>query len=151
MRIGLIGLGRIGAFHARTLADLSVVDQLVVTDAVVDLASQVGKRLGATVVPEPADLLSAGVDGIVIASSTVTHPDLIRACVRAGIPTFCEKRVAVGAKEAVGLRDELEDYDVPVHIGFPRRFDGGYIAAKAISPAVFSATCTRCARPPSTR
>jgi len=34
MRIGLIGLGRIGAFHARTLSALPVVESLVVTDAV---------------------------------------------------------------------------------------------------------------------
>ena len=34
MRLGLIGLGRIGAFHAETLAALPGVDSLVVTDAV---------------------------------------------------------------------------------------------------------------------
>ena len=33
MRLGLIGLGRIGAFHARTLSDLPEVDSLVVADA----------------------------------------------------------------------------------------------------------------------
>lgn len=33
MRIGLIGLGRIGAFHARTLSALPVAESLVVTDA----------------------------------------------------------------------------------------------------------------------
>ena len=34
MRLGLIGLGRIGAFHAETLSTLPSVDSLVVTDAV---------------------------------------------------------------------------------------------------------------------
>jgi myo-inositol 2-dehydrogenase/D-chiro-inositol 1-dehydrogenase len=130
MRIGLIGLGRIGAFHAQTLTDLPMVSELVVTDAVPDLARRVGERLGATVAPEPADVLSAGVDGIVIASSTVTHPDLIRACVRAGIPTFCEKPVAASSREAVALRDELAAVEVAVQIGFPRRFDAAYVAAK---------------------
>jgi myo-inositol 2-dehydrogenase/D-chiro-inositol 1-dehydrogenase len=131
MRIGLIGLGRIGAFHAQTLTDLSAVTELVVSDAVPDLARRVAEPLGATVAPEPADVLAAGVDGVVIASSTVTHPDLIRACVRAGIPTFCEKPVAVSAKAAVALRDELAGLDTPVQIGFPRRFDAAYLAAKA--------------------
>ena len=37
MRIGLIGLGRIGAFHADTLAGLDHVDELVVTDPVLSL------------------------------------------------------------------------------------------------------------------
>ena len=33
MRIGLVGLGRIGAFHAGTLAAIPDIDSLVVTDA----------------------------------------------------------------------------------------------------------------------
>jgi NAD(P)-dependent dehydrogenase (short-subunit alcohol dehydrogenase family) len=52
---------------------------------------------------QPADVLAAGVHGIVIASSTATHPDLIRACARAGIPTFCEKPVAALSREAFAL------------------------------------------------
>ncbi|HYJ76556.1 MAG TPA: Gfo/Idh/MocA family oxidoreductase [Kineosporiaceae bacterium] len=131
MRIGLIGVGRIGAFHAQTLAALPAVDELVVTDAVPDLARRTAERLGVRVAPDPGDLLRSGVDGIVIASSTVTHPDLIRACVRAGIPTFCEKPVAALAKEAVALRDELSATGPPIQIGFPRRFDAAYVAARA--------------------
>lgn len=131
MRIGLIGVGRIGAFHAQTLTDLPAVDELVITDAVPDLARRVGERLGVRVVPEFADVLAAGVDGIVIASSTATHPDLLRACARAGIPTFCEKPVAAVSAEAVALRDELAGNDTPIQIGFPRRFDAGYMAVRA--------------------
>jgi myo-inositol 2-dehydrogenase / D-chiro-inositol 1-dehydrogenase len=131
MRIGLIGVGRIGAFHAQTLADLPAVDELIVTDAVPDLAQRVGERLDASVAPEPADLLVSGVDGIVIASSTVTHPDLIRACVRAGIPTFCEKPVAAVSERAVALQDELSGNETPIQVGFPRRFDAAYMAARA--------------------
>jgi myo-inositol 2-dehydrogenase / D-chiro-inositol 1-dehydrogenase len=131
MRIGLLGVGRIGAFHAQTLTDLAAVDELVVADAAPDLARAVGQRLGARMVPGPADLLEEGVDGVVIASSTATHPDLIRACVAAGIPTFCEKPVAPLAKEAVALRDELAGNDVPIQIGFPRRFDAAYVTARA--------------------
>jgi myo-inositol 2-dehydrogenase / D-chiro-inositol 1-dehydrogenase len=131
MRIGLLGVGRIGAFHAQTLTDLPVVDELIVTDVAPDLARAVGGRLGARVVPKPADLLEEGVEGVVIASSTATHPDLIRACVAAGIPTFCEKPVAPLAKEAVALRDELAGNDVPIQIGFPRRFDAAYVTVRA--------------------
>src|SRR5205823_7908128 len=77
------------------------------------------------------DVLASGVDGIVIASSTATHPDLIRACALAGIPTFCEKPVAALSKEAVALRDELTGDDTPIQIGFPRRFDAALMAARA--------------------
>ena len=93
MRIGLIGLGRIGAFHARTLVQLPHVKELVVTDAVPALADAVAAELGATVAHSPDELLAQGVDGVVIASSTPTHGPLIRAAVAHRIPTFCEKPV----------------------------------------------------------
>ena len=131
MRIGLVGVGRIGAFHAQTLTDLPAVEELVVTDVVAELARQVGERLGARVAPSPADVLKARVDGVVIASSTATHPDLVRACARAGIPAFCEKPVAVRSAEAVALAAELAGNSTPIQIGFPRRFDAGYMAARA--------------------
>ena len=44
MRIGLIGLGRIGAFHARTLLELPHVKELVVTDAVPSVGSPIWHR-----------------------------------------------------------------------------------------------------------
>lgn len=139
MRIGLIGLGRIGAFHARTLAALPAVKELVVTDAVPALAELAAAgvaagpdaRVEVTVVATPEDLLDTGVDGVVIASSTPTHAGLIRACVARATPTFCEKPVALQAAEATTLRDELAGSDVPVQIGFPRRFDRAYLAARA--------------------
>src|ERR1700710_117650 len=128
MRIGIIGVGRIGAFHARNLATLPVIEELVIADAVPAVAEVVGREVGATTVAEPADVLASGGDGVVIASSTATHPDLIRACVQAGIPTFCEKPVAQSYKEAAALAGELADSDVAVQIGFPRRFDPAYVA-----------------------
>jgi myo-inositol 2-dehydrogenase/D-chiro-inositol 1-dehydrogenase len=131
MRIGLIGVGRIGAFHAQTLTGLPIVDELVVTDAVPGLAQRVGTQFDARVASSPAEILAAGVDGVVVASSTATHPSLVRDFVTAGIPTFCEKPVAVRPAEAVALRDELAGNDTPVQIGFPRRFDAGYLAARA--------------------
>src|ERR671930_2087727 len=104
MRLGLIGLGRIGAFHARTLTDLPVVDSLVVTDAVPALAKDVAERLGAQAVDTPDALLSSGVDGVVIAAATDAHPALILACVQAGLPTFCEKPVARTATDPADVQ-----------------------------------------------
>ncbi len=131
MRIGLIGLGRIGAFHAGTLSRHAQVDQLLVTDAVPDLAQAAAARLGATAVATTDELLASGLDGVLIASSTPTHLALLRAAVAAGIPTFCEKPVAEDPFAAVDLVDEVLRAGVPVQIGFPRRFDPAFVAAKA--------------------
>jgi predicted dehydrogenase len=49
MRLGLLGLGRIGAFHAETLAGLPAVEELVISDPVPALAEQVAERFGARI------------------------------------------------------------------------------------------------------
>lgn len=136
MRLGLIGLGRIGAFHARTLTELPAVDSLVVTDAQPAATERVlsdlgGGRVGIEVAESPEKLLAAGVDGVLIAAATDAHPELLLAAVEAGLPVFCEKPLAADINDAVALRDRIAGRDERVQIGYPRRFDAGYKAARA--------------------
>ena len=130
MRIGLIGLGRIGSFHAETLSRLDVVEELVVTDVVPSAAQRCARTLSATVAATPEDLLASGVDGVVIASSTATHPALLVAAVEAGVPTFCEKPVAQDPRAGAVVLARLQGAGVPVQIGFPRRFDPAFVAVR---------------------
>ena len=130
MRIGLAGTGRIGAFHAATLSSLGAVDEVVVTDADPELAQKVATELGLSVAPDVASLLASGVDGFVITTATPGHAPLLRQGVAAGIPTFCEKPVAATLDETLELTRLAESTDVPVHIGFQRRFDVGYRRAR---------------------
>ena len=108
MRLGLIGLGRIGAFHAQTLTDLPVVESLVVSDAVPAVTAEVAGRIGAEPAQDPAALLAAGVDGVVVAAATDAHPSLILAAVEAGLPVFCEKPVAATMAEGLEVRRRVE-------------------------------------------
>ncbi|WP_353951753.1 Gfo/Idh/MocA family oxidoreductase [Knoellia sp. S7-12] len=131
MRIGLIGLGRIGAFHADTLAALDRVEELVVTDPVTAVVDGVTSRVAkARAVASPADLFGADIDGVVIAAATNAHAELLLAATERGIPTFCEKPIAGTADEAVLVRDKLKGSTVPVQIGYPRRFDPAFVAAR---------------------
>lgn len=131
MRIGLIGLGRIGAFHATTLAGLEHVDELVVTDPVAAAVDAVTGRLpSARAVDSPEALLASGVDGVAIAAATNTHAGLIRAAVAKGVPTFCEKPIAGTIAESIAVQEAVAGSDVPVQIGYPRRFDPAFVAAR---------------------
>ncbi len=134
MRIGIIGLGRIGAYHATTLSGLERVDELVLADVVPGVAEQAAGRLSGTsvsVADSPEALLAAGVDGVLIASSTDSHLELLRASVGAGITTFCEKPVSGDPYATADLAGFVADSQVSVQIGFPRRFDPAFVAAKA--------------------
>ncbi|KPI10544.1 Inositol 2-dehydrogenase [Actinobacteria bacterium OK074] len=130
MRIGIMGLGRIGSFHAQTLSGLDAVDSLVVTDPVAAAVGAATERFGATAVDSPEAVLAAGVDGVVIAAATDAHPGLILAAVRAGIPVFCEKPVAHGVEESLEVLRAVQGSGVEVHIGYNRRFDAGCVAAR---------------------
>jgi len=91
MRIGVAGVGRIGAFHARTLSELDEIDSLVLADAITARAVAVAEELDVDHVSAPSDLFTAGIDGLVIAAATDAHAGLILGAVDAGIPVFCEK------------------------------------------------------------
>ncbi|GAB3253279.1 Gfo/Idh/MocA family oxidoreductase [Arthrobacter pigmenti] len=137
LTLGLVGVGRIGQMHAWNL--LTVRDQLasrgvqldiVVADAVPDAARRVGEQLGLRVAGSVDALIGEGVDGLVVATSTATHPDLIRAGLAAGLPVFCEKPVSSDVATALPLLKEIEASSGVVQIGHQRRFDVGYQEAK---------------------
>lgn len=130
MRIGLAGVGRIGAFHAETLRDLPDVDEVVVADLDAAAAQAVAERLGVSSAASPAELLDEGVDGFVIATATPGHAPMLRLGLEAGVPTFCEKPVAATLDETMDLAKLVSQTSTPVHVGFQRRFDRGYQRAQ---------------------
>lgn len=133
MRIGLIGVGRIGAHHARTLAALDGVGQVVVADADAARADALAAGMAAGVTSAPVvDVLRRGaVDGVVIAASTAAHTELLMAAVGAGVPAFCEKPVAPDIAGTIRVRDAIMGAETLVQMGFQRRFDEGHVAVRA--------------------
>ncbi|MEV8505001.1 Gfo/Idh/MocA family oxidoreductase [Actinoplanes sp. NPDC051475] len=130
MRLGLIGLGRIGAFHAATLQGLPVVESLVVTDPVAAATAAVVERLGVEAASSPHALLASGIDGVVIAAATPAHPELILAALDAGVPVFCEKPVTADPADSVEVLRRAEQSGIAVQIGYPRRFDTAFVAVR---------------------
>ena len=129
LHLGLIGVGRIGVLHARTLAQLPGVSAVTVTDADAGRATQVARELRLEAVDTPQALVEAGVDAVVIATSTPAHVPLLSLAVAAGLPAFCEKPVALDLATLDALLEEVERAGALVQIGFQRRFDAGYRAA----------------------
>ncbi|MCF6525726.1 Gfo/Idh/MocA family oxidoreductase [Streptomyces sp. JJ36] len=130
MQIGLIGTGRIGAFHAETLSGLPGVDRVLVADADAGRARALADKLGLDAAGSVRELYAARPDGVVVTAATGAHEDLLHGALDAGVPVFCEKPVALDVPGTVGVVRRAEQSDVPVQIGFQRRFDAGYLAAR---------------------
>ena len=135
--LGLVGVGRIGVMHANNIAALNgelnaqgINVELRLTDVAEDHARKVAAGLGAEFLPSVEALIASGVDGLVIATGTGTHPELIRAGVDAGIPVFCEKPVAMNVADSLPVLEHIRANDGVVQIGHQRRFDAGYLEAK---------------------
>jgi myo-inositol 2-dehydrogenase/D-chiro-inositol 1-dehydrogenase len=128
--LGVIGLGRIGAFHTDTLSGLDSIDGLVVADERPDVVAAVAAKHGAKPVDSVEALLTSGVDGVVVSAATPAHAELTLAAVERGLPTFCEKPIAATAAESARVADVIARSGVPVQVGYQRRFDAAFAAAK---------------------
>jgi myo-inositol 2-dehydrogenase/D-chiro-inositol 1-dehydrogenase len=135
--LGLVGVGRIGVMHAHNIASLNNVlnargvnVRLRLTDVATDHARTVAAGLGAEFLPSVEALIGSGIDGLVLATGTGTHPELIKAGVDAGIPVFCEKPVAMNVPDSLPVLDYIRARGGTVQIGHQRRFDAGYLEAK---------------------
>ncbi|WP_330249478.1 Gfo/Idh/MocA family oxidoreductase [Nocardia sp. NBC_00565] len=128
--LGLAGTGRIGTSHAETLKNLPGVDTVIAADADPERARAAAAKLGVQAVPDLDTLFAADLDGIIIATATDSHPELITRAVDQGIPVFCEKPVATDIEGTLAVIRHVQNSSVPVQIGFQRRFDAGYRAAR---------------------
>jgi myo-inositol 2-dehydrogenase/D-chiro-inositol 1-dehydrogenase len=129
LQVGLIGAGRIGAFHARTLTELAGVASVAIADADPGRAERVADQLGIRAVETVEALIESGLDALVIATATPSHAPLLRLAARAGLPAFCEKPVALDLATLDGVLSDVSRTGILVQVGFQRRFDAGYRAA----------------------
>ncbi|MBK3567587.1 MULTISPECIES: Gfo/Idh/MocA family oxidoreductase [unclassified Streptomyces] len=130
MRIGVIGTGRIGTIHARTLSRHREVGSLILTDVDPVRAQELANRLGETAAPSTEEIFKWGVDAVVITTATSAHAELIGRAARSGLPVFCEKPIALDLPGSLAAIAEVETAGTILQMGFQRRFDKGYTGAR---------------------
>ena len=129
LRIGVIGVGRIGRMHAGYIARQTPRAEL---SAVSDVSSAAAEEVGAMYgVPAlgPDEVIAAS-DAVAICTSTDTHVDYIIDAAEAGKAIFCEKPISLDLAQVDRVAAVLERRDVPFMVGFNRRFDPGHRAVR---------------------
>ena len=150
LNVGLIGLGRLGRVYARDLAGRIPETRLV---AVADTAGTLAKDIAAEfdvarAYTDPMALLDdPNVDAVVITTPTHVHREHVIAAADRRKPTFCEKPPALSLDQVAAMKRVIERSGMFFQMGFMRRFDAGYAAAKKQidagrigTPLVFKAT-----------
>jgi len=131
--IGVIGLGRLGSSYAKyfknridgaTLVAVSDVNEAAVASLAAEL--DISKRYD-----RYQDLIAdAEVEGVVIVSPTSSHQEIVIEAAKRGKAIFCEKPLSISLDAAREMRRVVEQTGVFFQMGFMRRFDKGYVAAK---------------------
>jgi myo-inositol 2-dehydrogenase/D-chiro-inositol 1-dehydrogenase len=153
VRIGIVGLGRMGRRHAENLARRVPGAQLVAAcSPSAEERAWAGGTLGvAHRYADYADMLAQrDVDAVFIVTPNTLHPDNIIAALEADKHVFCEKPLSMDLAECMAVEAEAAKRPhLKVIIGYVRRFDASYedaqrkVAAGAIGRPfmVRSETC----------
>jgi len=129
--IGVIGLGRMGSVYASFVAAQAADARLVaVADSRPEVLQPYAER-GTQTYTDYHDLLNdKAIDAVVVVTPTHTHLEVVTAAAEAGKNIFCEKPAALTLAETDAIIAAVEKAGVMFQVGFMRRFDRGYAAAK---------------------
>ncbi|WP_160667548.1 Gfo/Idh/MocA family oxidoreductase [Pseudarthrobacter sp. ATCC 49987] len=133
VRIGLIGSGWMGAFHAESIARrVPGAELAAIADPNVESAAALATTLGTgKVTADAADILAdPEIDAVIIASPARFHSSLIAQAAAAGKHVFCEKPAGQGLDELDAALAAVEAAGVHFQIGFNRRYAEDFQAAK---------------------
>jgi len=131
LNIGLLGCGRIGVVHARSIFGIDNARVSAVADAFAEPAEALAAKTGASVMDTDELIASDAVDAVVIGTPTDTHYDQIHAAAKAGKAIFCEKPVDMSADRIRDCIKVVEEAGVPFLTAFNRRFDPNFAHLQA--------------------
>ena len=134
IRIGSVGLGRLGLLHAQNIASKIPGATLA---ALCDLdAARLGEtasRLGVDKTFTSFEDMAGwdGIDAVCIVSPSPLHPEQIKVAMERGKHVFCEKPLGVSVEQCKAAEDVVNSHpELVFFLGFMRRFDPSYLYAK---------------------
>jgi myo-inositol 2-dehydrogenase/D-chiro-inositol 1-dehydrogenase len=129
--VGIVGAGKIARVHAantRVIGDLHVA---AVADLDSAAARALAEELGCDVAGSVAELCARDdVEAVLITTPPTTHAELVEVVAAAGKHVFCEKPLAQNVPDATRAADACERAGVILQVGYNRRFDENFRAAR---------------------
>jgi myo-inositol 2-dehydrogenase/D-chiro-inositol 1-dehydrogenase len=136
LRVGIIGVGMMGADHAERVANKTAGARLVaVSDPDAERATQLADGLdGVRVLADPLALIADDeVDAVILASPGFAHAEQLLACIEHRKPVLCEKPLTMDAESSLRVVEAEHKVGRPlIQVGFMRRFDPEYAALKRL-------------------
>lgn len=138
LNIGIIGAGRIGSLHAKSITyNVPSAKVLGITDVkktgLAELAAELG--IEKVYVDYKEMLADQEIDAVLVCSSTDTHADISIEAAKAGKHIFCEKPVDLTPEKVQAVIEAVKKSGVKLQVGFNRRFDHNFAKVKRMVEA----------------
>ena len=131
LKIAVIGTGFIGSVHAKNIARHPGMELVAVSDANMEFAKKIAAATGAEAVADIGGIFNnRDIQAVLIATPTNTHVDYLKRAANAGKAIYCEKPIGLDYEEAEQAVRVIRAANVPVMLGFNRRFDASHAAVK---------------------
>lgn len=134
LKVGIIGAGRIGKVHCESIMNYvkSATVKSVADPFLNDETIEWAKGLGINeFTKDYHDILNdKEIDAVLICSSTDTHSKISLEAIAAGKHIFCEKPIDHDVNKILEVKKALENSGVKYQVGFNRRFDHNFTAAR---------------------
>ena len=135
LKIGIIGTGRIGSLHAKSIAyNVPTATVAGITDVKIENAQKIAAELNIPKVYSDYKEMLADpeVEAVLVCSSTDTHADIAIEAAAAGKHIFCEKPVDLTPEKVRAVIAAVKEAGVKLQVGFNRRFDHNFANVRAM-------------------
>lgn len=131
MRVGVIGVGYLGRFHAQKYAAMEGVELIGVADADGARAAQIADECATRAFTDYRELLPM-VDAVSIAVPTSLHHEVGKACLEAGVDVMMEKPITTTLTEADDLIKLAHAGGRILQVGHLERFNPAVLAMQPL-------------------
>lgn len=131
LRAAVVGAGRMGGMHARSLASHPRAQLVAVVDTEPETAERVARSCQTKIATLEQVLSDDDLRAVAIAAPTAVHAGLIERCADAGKAIFCEKPIDLDVERARGCVERVTRVGLPFAVGFNRRSDPNFAALRS--------------------
>jgi inositol 2-dehydrogenase len=133
INIGIIGAGRIGQVHLKTLSQCPFANVIILGDLFIEGAQQQAAKFGVPVVTDTIEevINHPDVQAVWICSPSQFHAQQIMQCADAGKHVFCEKPIDTSVSGTLQAIQYAETKGIKLMTALQRRFDTNFLRVKA--------------------
>ncbi len=132
MKVGIVGLGRVGKIHLGNLVQYFPETEVAIVSDPSEDTHEFARKLGVKKVVLCAEevLTSPEVDAVVICSPTPFHVPYVKLAAQNGKHIFCEKPLDTDLAAIAEAQEVVRQHGVKLMVGFNRRFDDNFAKVK---------------------